>query len=495
MHVPDFETFKKLAGEGNLIPVFRELLADAETPVTMLLKLADRPRVFLLESVEGGEKWGRYSFLGTDPKITVRIRKDFVIVEEDGVIREIPHNGDPLGFLEELLGRRRPVLVAGLPRFYGGAVGFFGYDTVRYFERLPAHRTSGGDEDDAVFLVTDTMVIFDNVRHTIKIVSSAAIDENTDLGTAYADVVRKIDEMMKILRSPAAPGESRASSAVAHAPFLPEIGKQEYLGMVNRAREYIMAGDVIQVVLSQRFHRQTTASPAELYRALRFVNPSPYMFFLKIDDAHLIGSSPETMVRLEEGIAELKPIAGTRPRGKTEQEDRALADELLQDPKERAEHVMLVDLGRNDLGRIARTGSVQVNRLMAVERYSHVMHLVSLMQAQMQEGKNAYDLLRATFPAGTLSGAPKVRAMEIIAELEPSCRGAYGGAVGYFSYGGNADFCITIRTMLLRNGEVFVQAGAGIVADSDPESEYKETLGKAEGVFQAVRLAENRLEL
>jgi anthranilate synthase component 1 len=366
---------------------------------------------------------------------------------------------------------------------------------VRYFERLPAHRTSGSDEDDAVFLVTDTMVIFDNVRHTIKIVSSAAIDKNTDLTTAYAAAVQKIDEMMEILRSPVASREGSAKPAASAAPFLPEIEKHEYLEMVGRAREYIMAGDVIQVVLSQRFHRKTAASPADLYRALRFVNPSPYLFFLKLDDMHLIGSSPEAMVRLEGGIAELKPIAGTRRRGKTEQEDRALADELLQDPKERAEHVMLVDLGRNDLGRIARTGSVQIIGLMAVERYSHVMHLVSLLQAQMQDGKNAYDLLRATFPAGTLSGAPKVRAMEIIAELEPAPRGAYGGAVGYFSYGGNADFCITIRTMLVRLGEVFVQAGAGIVADSDPESEYIETLGKAEGVFQAVRLAENGLEL
>ncbi len=495
MHVPDLETFRKLASEGNLIPVFRELLADAETPVTMLLKLADRPRVFLLESVEGGEKWGRYSFLGTDPKIVVRIRKDFVIIEENGEVRQISHNGEPLGFLEKLLGRRRPVSIEGLPRFYGGAVGFFGYDTVRYFERLPERRQTGNDEDDAVFLVTDTMVIFDNVRHTIKIVSPAVIDENTDIQTAYADAVRKIDEMVEILHSPVVPERRSSTPAVPTAAFLPEIEKQEFLEMVGRAREYIMAGDIIQVVLSQRFHRKTTASPSALYRALRFVNPSPYLFFLKLDETHLIGSSPEVMVRLDDGIAELKPIAGTRRRGRTEQEDRMLADELLQDPKERAEHVMLVDLGRNDLGRIARTGSVQVNQLMAVERYSHVMHLVSLLQAQMQEGKNAYDLLRATFPAGTLSGAPKVRAMEIIAELEPSPRGAYGGAVGYFSYGGNADFCITIRTMLIQNGEVIVQAGAGIVADSDPESEYRETLGKAEGVFQAVRLAENGLEL
>jgi len=483
-----------MAGEGDLIPVYREMLADAETPVTMLLKLTDHPHVFLLESVEGGEKWGRYSFLGTDPRIVVRIRKEGIVVEENGLIRQFPHQGNPLGFLEELLGNRRPVPVEGLPRFYGGAVGFFGYDVVRYLERLPESPPSEEGADEAVFLVTDVMAIFDNVRHTIKIVSTAIIEADCDLQEIYAETTRKIDAMTELLHAPV-PVPPAGKNRTAATPLQAEMPKERYLEMVKRAREYIMAGEVIQVVLSQRFRSKTTAAPADLYRALRFINPSPYLFFLKMNDIHLIGSSPEVMVRLEDGIAELKPIAGTRRRGKTEQEDRLLADELLQDPKEQAEHVMLVDLGRNDLGRVARTGSVQVVRLMAVERYSHVMHLVSLLQAQMQDGKNAFDLLKASFPAGTLSGAPKVRAMEIIAELEPSSRGPYGGAVGYFSYGGNADFCITIRTMLMKNGELFVQSGAGIVADSDPEKEYMETLGKAEGLFQAIRLAEEGLEL
>ncbi|MBU2261371.1 MAG: anthranilate synthase component I family protein, partial [Proteobacteria bacterium] len=294
-----------------------------------------------------------------------------------------------------------------------------------------------------------------------------------------------------------APRPAKPAAAIRKdaLPFRPDMTPDAFKSMVVRAKEYIAAGDIIQVVLSQRFQRDSSADPVDLYRALRHVNPSPYMFFLRLDNLRLIGSSPEVMVRLEEGIAELKPIAGTRRRGKNEQDDRRLADELLEDPKERAEHVMLVDLGRNDLGRIARIGSVQVGRLMAVERYSHVMHLVSDIQAQLAEGKDAFDVLRATFPAGTLSGAPKVRAMEIIAELEPSRRGPYGGAVGYFSYGGNMDFCITIRTMLIQDGKIFLQAGAGIVADSDPEAEYRETLGKAEGMVQAVRLAESGFDL
>jgi anthranilate synthase component 1 len=354
-------------------------------------------------------------------------------------------------------------------------------------------------EDEAVFLVTDTLLIFDNVRHTLKIVACAMTGEGGKLQEIYDGAVRRIDDMTALLQAPL-PGrpaspERKDQGRKTPLPFRPDMAPETYRAMVRTAREYIAAGDIIQVVLSQRLQRESDTDPVDLYRALRHVNPSPYLFFLKIRDLYLIGSSPEVMVRTEEGVAELKPIAGTRRRGKNEQEDRRLADELLKDPKERAEHVMLVDLGRNDLGRIARIGSVQVNQLMAVERYSHVMHLVSDIQAQLAPGNDAFDVLRATFPAGTLTGAPKVRAMEIIAELEPSRRGPYGGAVGYFSYGGNMDFCITIRTMLIRDGKVFLQAGAGIVADSDPETEYRETLGKAEGMVQAVRLAENGFEL
>jgi anthranilate synthase component 1 len=494
MHTPDFETFRVRAKEGNLIPVFREILADTETPVTALMKLADRPHLFLLESVEGGEKWARYSFLGTDPRIVFRVRGEEVLIEENGAVRRFPHGGDPLRFLKELLGRFRPVPVEGLPRFFGGAVGFLGYDMVRYFERLPAGRGEAPVGDDSVFLVTDTLVVFDNVRHTIKIVACSLAGNGEDPRVLYDGAVRRIEEMEALLKAPL-PAGSASPARKEFAPFRAEMEPEAFRAMVRKAREYIEAGDIIQVVLSQRFQRESDADPVALYRALRHVNPSPYLFFLRIDDLRLIGSSPEVMVRLEEGVAELKPIAGTKPRGRNEQEDRRLADELLDDPKERAEHVMLVDLGRNDLGRIARIGSVQVGRLMAVERYSHVMHLVSGIQAQLAEGKDAFDVLRATFPAGTLTGAPKVRAMEIIAELEPSRRGPYGGAVGYFSYNGNMDFCITIRTMMIRGGKVFLQAGAGIVADSDPEKEYRETLGKAEGLVQAVRLAENGFEL
>jgi len=494
MYAPDFEAFSKLAKEGNLIPVFREIIADTETPVTALMKLADRPHLFLLESVEGGEKWGRYSFLGADLLATYRVQGSEVVIEENGAVQRRPHGGDPLRHLKELLSRYRPVHVEGLPRFSGGAVGFLGYDMVRYFEKLPVGAGEGIPTDDAVFMITDSLVIFDNVRHTIKVVACAVTEGEEDLRPVYDKALRRIDAMTDLLKAPR-PVKPAAALQKDALPFRADITPDAFKSMVVRAKEYIAAGDIIQVVLSQRFQRDSLADPVDLYRALRHVNPSPYMFFLRLQEMHLIGSSPEVMVRLEEGIAELKPIAGTRRRGKNEQEDRRLADELLQDPKERAEHVMLVDLGRNDLGRIARIGSVQVGQLMAVERYSHVMHLVSDIQAQIAPEKDCFDVLKATFPAGTLSGAPKIRAMEIIAELEPSRRGPYGGAVGYFSYDGNMDFCITIRTMLIRDGKIFLQAGAGIVADSDPETEFKETLGKAEGMVQAVRLVEAGFEL
>lgn len=494
MYTPDFETFTELAKEGNLIPLFREILADTETPVTALMKLAESPHLFLLESVEGGEKWARYSFLGADLLAIFRVRGDEVLIEEQGLVQRHPHGGDPLRFLKELLGRYRPVHVEGLPRFFGGAVGYLGYDMVRYFEKLPAPAGSGVPTDDAVFVITDSLVIFDNVRHTIKIVACAFTDGEEDLRPAYEKALRRIDALTDLLKAPR-PAKPAAPARPDAPPFRSNMTPETFKSMVVKAKEYIVQGDIIQVVLSQRFQRDSAVDPIDLYRALRHVNPSPYLFFLRLGEMHLIGSSPEVMVRLEEGIAELKPIAGTRRRGKTEQEDRRLADELLEDPKERAEHVMLVDLGRNDLGRVARIGSVQVGQLMTVERYSHVMHLVSDIRAQLAPGKDCFDVLRATFPAGTLSGAPKVRAMEIIAELEPSRRGPYGGAVGYFGYDGNMDFCITIRTMLIKEGKIFLQAGAGIVADSDPETEYRETLGKAEGMIQAVRLAESGFEL
>jgi anthranilate synthase component 1 len=494
MYYPVFDQFKKLAEQGNLIPVHKEILADIDTPVSALMKLSAKSHVFLLESVEGGEKWGRYTFLGSDPRIIFTVRGDHVLISENGKSRSHRHEGSPLRYLKDLLNAYRPVAVDGLPRFYGGAVGFLGYDMVRYFERLPDQASDDLKTDDAVLLITDTLIVFDNIRHTIKVVSCASTEGAETLKDVYDETIDKIDRLIAIIRAPLETTE-RYGKVENGAALGSNMSAEDFKATVEKAREYIVAGDIIQVVLSQRFHAENGIDPLDLYRALRYVNPSPYLFFLKLDETFLIGSSPEVMVRLEEGVAELRPIAGTRRRGRNEQEDRHLAHELLEDPKERAEHVMLVDLGRNDLGKVARTGSVQVNQLMVVERYSHVMHLVTNIQAQLSPGKDCFDLLAAAFPAGTLSGAPKVRAMEIIDELEPTRRGPYGGAVGYFSYTGNMDLCITIRTMLVKDGKIFIQVGAGIVADSDPEKEYQETVNKGEGIMQAIRLAATGFEL
>jgi anthranilate synthase component 1 len=494
MYYPNIETFKKLTEEGNLIPVYREIMADMETPVSALFKLSSKTYTFLLESVEGGEKWGRYTFLGSDPDVIFSVRKEDIVIRENGENRFQKHQGKPLKFLKDFMGRYRPVNVDGLPRFYGGAVGFLGYEMVRYFEKLPAEAVDDLQTDDAVFLITDTLIIFDNVKHTIKVVACAFTEGRDDLDEVYEEVLQKINALIEMLD---APMERREMSYNQNEDFhfQSNMTPEDYKTVVRRAKEYIVSGDAIQIVLSQRFQTEHHIAPIDLYRALRYVNPSPYLFFLKLEDLILIGSSPEVMVRLEERSAELRPIAGTRKRGGSEQEDRKLADELLNDPKERAEHIMLVDLGRNDLGRIAQIGSVQVNQLMVVERYSHVMHLVSNIQAQLSEDKDCFDVLEATFPAGTLTGAPKIRAMEIIDELEPSVRGPYGGAVGYFSYTGNMDFCITIRTIMVHDGKIFVQTGAGIVADSDPEAEYQETISKAEGMIKAIRIAASEFEI
>lgn len=494
MYYPAFKEFKKLASAGNLIPVYREILADMETPVSALRKLGGRPHVFLLESVEGGEKWGRYTFLGSDPRIIYRVRGEEVLIERNGDVERIRHRGDPLKHLRDLLAGYRPVPTEGLPRFYGGAVGFLGYEMVHFLEKLPQGTRDDFGTDDAILLIADSLLIFDNVRHTIKVAACAMTDGREDLRALYDETIRRIDGMIEAVSAPAVQrGKGRSSGD--SKPLTANMTPERFKAGVAKARDYILAGDAIQVVLSQRFESKNGIDPVDLYRALRYVNPSPYLFFLKLEDLILIGSSPEVMVRLEEGLVELKPIAGTRRRGKNEQEDRALSHELLEDPKERAEHVMLVDLGRNDLGRIARIGSVQVNQLMVVERYSHVMHLVSNIQAQLAPGKDCFDVLRATFPAGTLTGAPKVRAMQIIDELEPTRRGPYGGAVGYFSFTGNMDLCITIRTMMLKDGKIYIQAGAGIVADSDPDAEYRETANKAEGMMQAIRLASSGFEI
>lgn len=487
MYQPGFAEFEKLAKKGNLIPVYREILADVETPVSVLMKFQNKDYVYLLESVEGGEKWGRYSFLGTDAGVVFKVRDDKVLIEENGRVITREHNGHPLNFLRTLLNRYKPVSIPDLPRFYGGAVGFLGYEMVRYFEKLPPSPPDDLNLDEAVFVISDSLMIFDNVRHTIKVVACAYTEETDSLESSYASSCQKIEAMIETIT--AAASHKTIKAAGNEVNFTSNMLPEEYRAAIEKAREYIAAGDIIQVVLSQRFETENSCNPVDLYRALRFINPSPYLFFLKMDDLTLIGSSPEVMVRKEEDIMELRPIAGTRPRGKTEQEDRILSDELLSDEKERAEHVMLVDLGRNDLGRVAQTGSVQVNQYMVVEKYSHVMHLVSNVRAQLAKGKDAFDVLAATFPAGTLTGAPKVRAMEIINELEKVKRGPYGGAVGYFSFSGNMDLCITIRTMVLKNGKVYVQAGAGIVYDSIPESEHQESLNKSRGMLQALRLA------
>ena len=488
MYYPAFELFEKLTHKGNLIPIYREIFADMDTPVSILSKLNSRSHAFLLESVEGGEKWGRYTFLGSDPSVIFTVRGDDVVVREKGEISRSRHNGEPMKYLKEILDRYRPVVVEGLPRFFGGAVGYLSYDMVRYFEKLPSENEDDLHGDDAVFLVTDTLIIFDNVRHTIKIVACLFSEGGEDLRDRYEEGIKKIEDIIGLIQSPVVKKEIE-NPEVSNAPLISNMTPDHYKAIVTKAREYIHAGDVIQVVLSQRFEKKNDLDPIDLYRALRYINPSPYLFYLKMEDLILIGSSPEVMVRLEEGTVELRPIAGTRKRGKHEQEDRRLADELLQDPKERAEHIMLVDLGRNDLGRIARIGSVQVTQLMVVERYSHVMHLVSNIKAQLAPEKDCFDVLKATFPAGTLSGAPKIRAMEIIDELEQNRRGPYGGAVGYFSYTGNMDLCITIRTMVVKDGKLSVQTGAGIVSDSKPDDEYEETVNKAEGMMQAIRLA------
>lgn len=488
MYQPSFEEFEKLAQKGNLIPVYREILADVETPVSVLMKLQNKDHVFLLESVEGGEKWGRFSFLGTDAGVVFRVRGAQVLIEENKTVSAYEHEGRPLEGLRCLLNRYQPVSLPGLPRFYGGAVGFLGYEMVRYFEKLPPAPPDDLHLDDAVFIISDALMIFDNIRHTIKVVACAYIKNADSLKASYDDSCRRINDMIDSILAPVS--RHRAPEVGGDdVQFQSNMTPGEYMAAIKQAKEYIKAGDIIQVVLSQRFETPCRCRPIDLYRALRFVNPSPYLFFLKMNDLTLIGSSPEVMVRKEEDSLELRPIAGTRPRGKTEQEDRALADELLSDEKERAEHVMLVDLGRNDLGRVAQTGSVQVNQYMVVEKYSHVMHLVSNVRAQLAAGKDAFDVLAATFPAGTLTGAPKVRAMEIINELEKVKRGPYGGAVGYFSFSGNMDLCITIRTMILKDGKIYVQAGAGIVHDSVPAAEHQECLNKSRGMLKAVRLA------
>jgi anthranilate synthase component 1 len=491
-YTPDFKEFCALAKQGNLIPVSREVLADFETPVSALAKIDRGSCAYLLESVEGGEKWARYSFLGSGSPTLIHGNDREVIVSSGRRRRRIPVKTDLLACLREIMLEYRPVRVPGLPRFCGGAVGYLSYDVVRQFERLPAQRKDLLGLPHACFLLTDTLLIFDNVAQTIRIVANAHVGERNHKA-AYADAVRRIDRMIARLRTGRRPAPRRPASRRPPA-FTSNMSKADFEKVVVQTKEYIKAGDIFQGVLSQRWQASIRARPFDIYRALRVINPSPYMYYLRFPEVELVGASPEVLVRCEDDLVQLRPIAGTRRRGATEEEDRVLREELLANEKERAEHVMLVDLGRNDVGRVARPGTVRVKDFMVVEQYSHVMHLVSQVEGRLQKGKDSYDVLRACFPAGTVSGAPKIRAMEIIEELEPSRRGPYAGAVGYFGFSGNMDTCINIRTVVVKGRQAFIQAGAGIVADSDPEAEYVETCNKAKAMMRAVEMAEKGLD-
>jgi anthranilate synthase component 1 len=492
MYNPSLAEVQDLAERGNLVPVWRELPADLETPVSVYLKLRGESPSFLLESVEKGEQLGRYSFLGVEPAGILTARDGQVSLREGDSVQPLSRlGGDPLAAAREILSRYRPVAVNGLPRLCGGLVGYLAYDSVRFFERVPLAPRPGLGLPEAIFLLSDSLVIFDHVKHRLLVVANAHVCGNPT--AAYEAATHKVEAIVSRLHRrvdpmPVAKGGNQRSSWTSN------FEQADFEAAVREAKEYIAAGDIFQVVLSQRLSRRTTADPFSIYRALRMLNPSPYMFYMELPEGlRLIGSSPEMLVRLDNRQAETRPIAGTRPRGVNPAEDEALTQELLADPKERAEHVMLVDLGRNDLGRVCRYGSVHVPEMMVIERYSHVMHIVSGVQGELQPNLDAFDLMRATFPAGTVSGAPKVRAMEIIAELEGERRGPYAGAVGYFSYSGNMDTCITIRTIVMQGDTTHVQAGAGIVADSDPTREYHESLDKAQALAEAINMAEREV--
>ena len=494
---PDKDQFRILAGQHNVIPVCVEILADTETPVSLLRKIYNnKGPVFLFESVEGGERWGRYSFLSASARFRIRIYSEFVEIQNKGYVNKIPHNGEPLTVLRDFMSRFNPADMPELPRFWGGMVGYLAYEMVSFIEAVPNQWPK--ENPLANFIVPDELLIFDNIRNTLLGIVITFLDEDLENNQTTDQAVEKAFESARLRAKSMLQAIDRQLPANNDRAYQKEYSltplqeADTYRSHVKRIKEYIRAGDVIQTVISQPFVCEAPPDLWTLYRAQRYINPSPYLYFMHIDDVALVGSSPETMVRLENGIAILRPIAGTRPRGKNEQKDRTFADELLADEKERAEHLMLVDLGRNDLGRVAEVGTVQVTDLMVVERYSHVMHLVSNICCDLRSDCDAWDLLAATFPAGTLSGAPKVRAMEIIAELEKEPRGPYGGAVGYISFHGNMDMAITIRTACIEKGRLTVRAGAGIVADSDPERERVETVNKAMAIQKALELLQGK---
>jgi anthranilate synthase component 1 len=488
---PSWDEFVRLGKQGLAVPVYREIFADFDTPVSAFTKIDDGRFAFLLESMEGGETWGRYSFLGSRPAAVLRARGGELTLERAGTIERLGGT-DPFDALDRLLEERRAVDLPGLPRFSGGAVGFFSYDVVRRLEQLPATLDDDLGVPDAVFHLPDVITIFDAHLHTMKVVTHAKADG--DARAAYDAAVARVDEEIARLRKPTqrpAPAPPPAAGKTVLASTMP---REQFLAAVETAKEYIRAGDIFQVVLSHRLSAPVSVSAFDAYRALRVVNPSPYMYFLRLGEHALAGSSPEVLVRREGERVEVRPIAGTRARGATPAEDRALEDELRRDEKERAEHVMLVDLGRNDVGRVASYGTVETDELMTVERYSQVMHLVSHVKGEVAPGTRSVDVVKACFPAGTVSGAPKIRAMEIIEELEAHRRGLYAGAVGYFDPHGNADLCIAIRTLLFHDGKAHLGIGAGIVADSDAAREYEETMNKGKALLLALERAEQGLE-
>jgi len=477
MYYPTLEEVKKREKKGNILPIYREIVADLETPVSAFLKINRGGYSFLLESVEGGEQLARYSFIGTEP---------YRVLIADGEDKT-----DPLPLVAGELGKYEMVPVSGLPRFCGGVVGYLAYETAARFEQLPSPDRDPLGLPESLFMLVDTMLVFDHVTHKIKVLSHVHLDG--DIDEAYQKAVDRIDDLVDRLNQPLQParhtkGATRPANGSNRSS---NLSRQEFEASVLKIKRYITEGEAIQVVLSQRLAQATDVAPFEIYRALRTINPSPYMFFLDFVDFHIIGASPEILVRVEDGAVMTRPLAGTRPRGKTPDEDAVLEQELRSDEKERAEHIMLVDLGRNDIGRVSKPGTVEVSDLMEVERYSHVMHLVTHVQGRLQDDLTAFDALRVCFPAGTVSGAPKIRAMEIIAELEPEKRGPYAGAVGYFSFSGNMDMAIAIRTMVMKKGVAYVQAGCGIVYDSVPELEYAESMNKAQALLKAISQAES----
>ncbi len=484
--IPDRSTFRRLSNGANTIPVYREIAADLDTPVSAFLKLHRSGQGFLLESVEGGDRWGRYSVLGTDPLMTLRARGcRLELRARDGTVRTI--EGEPLAALAGVLAPFKPAMVDGLSRFAGGFVGYLAYDLVRYIEDLPVATVDDLHVADIAGLVADNFILFDNVTHTMKVVSLARTDDTSGVDAAYDRAIARVEQTVERLRR--APVAIPRCDAASFIPPVSNLEPREYGDAVERARAYIRAGDIIQVVLSQRYSQPLCSHPFSIYRALRAVNPSPYMFYLDLEEETVVGASPEVMVKVDGRDVAVRPIAGTIQRGRTPEEDDALVARMLADPKEQAEHIMLLDLGRNDIGRVAEIGSVRVRDQMTVERYSHVNHIVSHVSGRLRPDADRFDALRATFPAGTLSGAPKVRAMEIIEELEKTRRGVYGGAVGYIDFGGNLDTCIAIRTVLVKDRTVYLQVGAGIVADSDPHREQTECEAKARGIVLALERA------